>query len=136
MSDSTHADFTILVKSKEFRVHKCILSARSPVFMQMFLSNMKEAKDNKVKINDIEPCTFVKMLSFIYAGKIPEDLNYHAMDLFAAADKYGIEELKDVCEKHISLNVSKDNAMAVFKLATHYPCRYDLKQISFRFIKE
>lgn len=86
-SDSTHSDFTIIVKSKEFKVHKSVLSVRSPVFKIMFLSNMKEATDNKVEINDIEPCTFEQLLVFIYSGKIPEDLDYYAMDLFVAADK-------------------------------------------------
>lgn len=87
MLDSTYSDFTVIVKSKEFKVHKIVLSAHSPVFNQMFLSNMKEAADNKVEINDIEPCTFEKLLSFIYCGKIPEDINIYAMELFVAADK-------------------------------------------------
>lgn len=85
--DITLSDFTIIVKTKEFKVHKSVLSARSPVFNQMFSSSMKEAADNKVEINDIEPNTFEKLLGFIYSAKIPEDLDYYAMDLFVAADK-------------------------------------------------
>ena len=57
---------------------------------------MKEAADNKVEINDIEPDTFEKLLIFIYSGKIPEDLDYYAMDLFIAADKvYLIIQIND-----------------------------------------
>ena len=91
MSDTTISDFTIIVKSKEFKIHKAVLSARSPVFKIMFLSNMKEAADNKAEINDIEPSTFEKLLGFIYCGKVPEDLHYYAMDLFVAADKVSLE---------------------------------------------
>ena len=87
MSDSTLSDFTIIVKSKEFKVHKAVLSVRSPVFRSMFLSNMKEAADNETEITDIEPSTFEKLLGFIYRGKIPKDLDNYAMDLFVAADK-------------------------------------------------
>ena len=87
MSDTTLSDFTIIVKSKEFKVHKAVLSVRSPVFKIMFLSNMKEALDNKAEITDTEPSTFEKLLDFIYRGKIPEDLDNYAMDLFVAADK-------------------------------------------------
>lgn len=87
MSDSIHSDFTIIVKTKEFKVHKVVLSVRSPVFNTMFRSDMMEAADNIVKINDVEPCTFEQLLIFIYSGKIPEDLDYYAMDLFVAADK-------------------------------------------------
>ena len=85
--NSIHSDFTIIVKSKEFKVHKSVLSARSPVFNIMFLSKMKETVDNKVEINDIESDTFEKLLIFIYSGKVPEDLDYYAIDLFVAADK-------------------------------------------------
>ena len=87
MSDTTLSDFTFIVKSKEFKVHKAVLSARSPVLKIMFISNMKEAADNKTEITDIEPSTFEKLLDFIYCGKIPEDLDNYAMDLFVAADK-------------------------------------------------
>ena len=48
---------------------------------------MKETVDNKVEINDIESDTFEKLLIFIYSGKVPEDLDYYAIDLFVAADK-------------------------------------------------
>ena len=80
-------DFIIIVRSKEFKVHKSVLSARSPVFMRMFSSAMKEAADNKVEINDVEPSTFEKFLAFIYCGKFSEDLDQCAMDLFVLADK-------------------------------------------------
>ncbi|CAO1433815.1 unnamed protein product [Diamesa hyperborea] len=136
MSDSTLSDFTIIVKSKEFKVHKLVLSVRSPVFNTMFKSNWKEAVHNKVEINDIESNTFEKLLIFIYCGKIPEDLDSYAMDLFVAADKYEVTELKNECEKYIFENVSKDNAMDVFNLSNLYSCNYDLKPLSFEIIKK
>ena len=87
MSDSTLSDFSIVLNTEEFKVHKSVLSARSPVFKKMFLSGMKEAADNKVEIKDVEPSTFKKFLEFIYCCKIPEDLQHYAMDLFELADK-------------------------------------------------
>ena len=86
-SDSTHSDFTFIVKCKEFKVHKSVLSARSPVFRIMFLSSMQETVDNKAEISDIEPCTFEQLLIFIYSGEVPKDLDYYAMNLFVAAHK-------------------------------------------------
>ncbi|CAO1428971.1 unnamed protein product [Diamesa hyperborea] len=134
--DSTHSDFTIIVAAKEFKVHKSVMSARSPVFMKMFESNMKEAADNKVEIIDVDPDVFQHLLIFIYCGKIPINLDLCAMDLFVAADKYGIKDLRNECENHISQNISNDNAMAVYKLATLYSCNDDLKQMSFQIIKK
>ena len=154
MSDSIQSDFTIIVKSKEFKVHKPILSARSPVFKKMFETNMKEAEDNKVEINDIDPLVFEQLLIFIYSGST-ENLNYFAMDLFAAADKvclsnhiifrfvtilnlqYGIDELKKICENYISteLNYGNLNEIDVFKFANLYSC-HELKEKALRLIKE
>ncbi|CAO1432536.1 unnamed protein product [Diamesa tonsa] len=135
MLDSTHSDFTIFVQSKEFKVHKSVLSARSPVFKIMFLSKMKEAAEKKVEIIDVDPDVFEQLLTFIYSGEIA-DLDDYAMDLFVAADKYGIKDLRNVCENHIFQNISNDNAMAVYKLATLYSCNHDLKQMSFQIIKK
>lgn len=46
-------DVCFLVAGKQFRAHKAILSARSPVFDAMFNSDMKETADNQVNVLDI-----------------------------------------------------------------------------------
>jgi len=43
----------IMEEEKQFRVHKYILTARSPVFAAMFASNTRESQENRVIINDI-----------------------------------------------------------------------------------
>ena len=97
LSNNLPSDFTIIVKSKEFKVHKSVLSAQS-VFMKMILFEMKESADNKVEIKDVEPSSFEKFLQFIYCEKVPEDLQHYAIDLFVLADK--------VCLKIISFRRS------------------------------
>lgn len=42
------ADIIVKAGNKEFKVHKCILAARSPVFQAMLEHNMKEKEENKV----------------------------------------------------------------------------------------
>ena len=117
---------------------------------------MKEAADNKVEIKDVEPSSFEMFLQFIYCGKIPEDLQHYAIDLFVLADKvclkqisledqkptniiefqYEVEDLKILCEKHLAENITKDNAMEMFKFANLHSTNYDLKRMSFQIIKE
>lgn len=86
-SDSINPDFIINVKTVEFKVHKSVLSAHSPVFKTMFRSEMKEAADNKIVINDVSPFVFEKLLIFIYCGNLPEINNEIVMNLFVAANK-------------------------------------------------
>ena len=85
MSDNT--DFTIIVQNEEFEVHTFVLSASSPVFKKMFASNMEEAAEKKVVINDIKTNIFEKLLIFIYSRKLTVDMDYYANELFLAAEK-------------------------------------------------
>ena len=79
------SDVVLRVGNKDFQAHKCILSARSPVFGAMFQHDMKEAKENHVDIEDVEVEVFEVMLRFIYTDKISSD--DVTIDLLKAADK-------------------------------------------------
>uniref|UniRef100_A0A8C0VLZ7 Speckle type BTB/POZ protein n=1 Tax=Cyanistes caeruleus TaxID=156563 RepID=A0A8C0VLZ7_CYACU len=84
--NSRFTDCCLCVAGQEFKGHKAILAARSPVFSAMFEHEMEESKKNRVEINDVEPEVFKEMMCFIYTGKAP-NLDKMADDLLAAADK-------------------------------------------------
>ncbi|KAK3543802.1 hypothetical protein QTP70_028095, partial [Hemibagrus guttatus] len=83
---SRFTDCTLCVGGQEFKAHKSILAARSPVFNAMFEHEMEESKKNRVDISDVEPDVFKEMMGFIYTGKAP-NLEKMADSLLAAADK-------------------------------------------------
>ena len=58
----------------------------------MFQSDMVEAHEGVVKIEDIEEEAVEKMLEFVYSGEI-SDIGGQLENLFHAADKYQIEGL-------------------------------------------
>lgn len=91
------SDFTFIVKGQKFEVHRSILANASPVFATLFTAKMKESRTGQCIVNDIEPEIFVLLLRFIYGGKIPENLNEVAMELYKAAKYYKIDELKEIC---------------------------------------
>ena len=90
------SDVKIKVGSREFHVHRCILSLSSEVFERMFLSDMIETRSNTIEINDISDDICEEMLRFIYCNEI-KHLDINALDLLYAADKYAIETLKTLC---------------------------------------
>ncbi|GJN39072.1 hypothetical protein PR202_gb28166 [Eleusine coracana subsp. coracana] len=56
----------VLVPSGErFLAHKCILAARSPVFMAEFFGEMNERSSQSVQIEGVQPAAFKAMLHFI-----------------------------------------------------------------------
>ena len=116
--NSLCTDCCLFVAGQEFRAHKAILAARSPVFRAMFEHEMVERLTNRVDINDLDPKVFKEMMGFIYTGKAPH-LHIHSMacDLLAAADRYGMEGLMVLCEDALSRNLSVENAAHTLILA-------------------
>jgi speckle-type POZ protein len=110
--DMQFSDVNFNVGGREFPAHKNILSARSQYFAAMFKHPMKENSTNQVKIEDIDPEVFDQLLRFIYTGRVPLDkLETMAAELFIAADKYLLDELKMKCENYLLSQMSPDNCV-------------------------
>lgn len=92
--------------------HVLILSAGSPVFAAMFQSGLVEAQTRKVYIVDIEMEVFRQLLICLYTGRAPK-LTDKAMTplLFQAADKYGVETLKNECLDELLEQLDVGNAI-------------------------
>ncbi|XP_026676638.1 speckle-type POZ protein A isoform X1 [Diaphorina citri] len=110
------SDVTLYSAGQEFRAHKAILAAQSPVFMAMFEHEMEERKHNRVDIADVDADVLREMLRFIYTGR-STSLDKMADDLLAAADKYALERLKVMCEEALCTNLSIENAAEILILA-------------------
>eukprot|EP00073_Rattus_norvegicus_P018213 XP_003749378.1 PREDICTED: LOW QUALITY PROTEIN: TD and POZ domain-containing protein 2-like isoform X1 [Rattus norvegicus] len=111
-------DCSLVVAGQEFRAHKAILAARSPVFRAMFEHEMLESLTNRIEIHDIHLHVFKEMMGFIYTGKAPH-LHSHSMAtrLLAAADMYDLQDLKVMCEDALCRNLSVENAVSTLILA-------------------
>uniref|UniRef100_A0A3B3TA33 Speckle type BTB/POZ protein like n=1 Tax=Paramormyrops kingsleyae TaxID=1676925 RepID=A0A3B3TA33_9TELE len=113
---SRFTDCSLYVGGQEFKAHKSILAARSPVFNAMFEHEMEESKKNRVDISDVDPDVFKEMMGFIYTGKAP-NLEKMADNLLAAADKYALERLKVMCEEALCSSLSVENVADILILA-------------------
>jgi len=109
-------DVILSVNEAEFKAHKAVLAARSPVFAAMFEHEMEEKKQNRVEIVDMDKDVLNEMLKFIYTGKAT-NLEKMADDLLAAADKYDLERLKMLCEESLCNNLSNETAADILILA-------------------
>ena len=113
------SDITIDVQGQQFKAHKVVLAARSPVFHAMFTTDLMEKKTNIIEIRDIESSTFLELLRFIYTDQV-DNLEDVASDLLAAADKYMLELLKAKCEASLSRHINLDNCGNLLTLAHLY----------------
>lgn len=103
-----HSDVTLNVKDKEFKVHKNILAAHSPVFAAMMLHDTKEKATGIVNIDDIEPEVFSEFLRFLYSGCTQNLNSENVIDLYTVADKYQVTELSHICVTYMLNHISMD----------------------------
>ena len=119
LTNQTLADVTLKVEDNEFKAHKLILAAASPVFEAMFKEGTKEHEDNYVNIEDIDSDVFEVFLRYLYSGQA-ENLEEMVLELFAAADKYDVQPLREICIHHMVKNISVNNAVNMLVLADRY----------------
>ena len=82
---------TLLVGNQEFKGHKNILASRSPVFAAMFEHDLKEKRENRVEIADIDSDVFKELLNYIYTGTV-QSMDQFALDFLAASDKVSLPD--------------------------------------------
>ncbi|KAJ4765596.1 BTB/POZ and MATH domain-containing protein 2 [Rhynchospora pubera] len=131
------------VSGVTFDAHRCVLAARSPVFMAQFFGPMKGKVNQSIEIKDMEPSIFKSMLHFIYSDSVPDleeargnkDASVAlAQHLLVAADRYGLERLKQLCEMKMYEFVDANNLATTLTLAEQHNCS-ELKAACIEFIK-
>ncbi|CAN6200835.1 unnamed protein product [Urochloa humidicola] len=131
LQKGTGSDVTLVVSGEFFTAHKAILASRSPVFMAEFFGHMKEKRSPRVEIKGMEAAVFRAMLHFIYTDSVPEleqpeeDGTAIAQHLLVAADMYGIDRLKLICEdKLYDDGINVDTASTILALAEQHGCSH------------
>ncbi|XP_002444989.1 BTB/POZ and MATH domain-containing protein 1 [Sorghum bicolor] len=124
------ADVTLAVQGEIFRAHRVVLAARSPVFMAELFGDMKEKAMDRIAVDDMQPVVFRALLHFIYTdvlllpGDLDGDDDYREMvrHLLEAADRYGMERLKLICESILCRSVDGATVETTLALADRHYC--------------
>ena len=104
------------------RGHKAILASRVPYFERLFASGMTEAETNRVKVPDADPTAFRQFLRFVYAGKLPDDVEEKPETYLPIGEKYDVAAIKDKCEETMERKLEKGNLIETLVLADLYRC--------------
>ncbi|CAL5043020.1 unnamed protein product [Urochloa decumbens] len=127
------ADVTIEVGGETFHAHKWLLAVRSsPEFKDRFFGPATQKKTAAtthihIQIDDIEPQVFKSLLHFMYTDTLPkiddeETLYKMATGLLAAAGRYKIEKLKEMCEEVLCERVDMSTVEASLALCEQHHC--------------
>lgn len=142
LEDARGTDVMFHVGKETFPAHRLILMARSPVLSAMLSSPMKEGEGGVVSIMDVEPFVFKSLLHFIYSDEIAElgsdessknvPLVQH---LLAAADRFGLERLRRMCERKLCEAMEVETAATTLALAEQSHA-LELKRVALTFVAE
>ena len=108
--DKTFSDVTFIVDEKKLKAHRCILAVASPILSSMFQKCEEGISTNVLKISDLSYEIVKEMLRFIYLKNV-ELLPDVAHELIAAAHRYGIQDLKMLCEESLCEKIDLENAV-------------------------
>ncbi|KAM0844178.1 hypothetical protein ACQ4PT_057224 [Festuca glaucescens] len=120
LTESIHADVTINTTDGVLKAHKSVLAACSPVFESMFVHDLKEKESSTIDISDMCVDSCSALLGFVYGTIRQEQFWKHRLPLLAAANKYGIGELKSCCEESLLEDISSGNVLERLHVAWLY----------------
>ncbi|XP_044320596.1 BTB/POZ and MATH domain-containing protein 2-like [Triticum aestivum] len=132
------ADVTFSVSGQLFSAHRYLLAARSPVFKAELFGSMKESAVESIKIYDVEPPIFEALLHFMYTDSVQDDGDNKdetekMQHLLVAADRYGLERLRIMCESRLCDSIGVETVATTLVLAEQHHCG-DLKKACIEFM--
>ncbi|KAL6659080.1 hypothetical protein ACP70R_003120 [Stipagrostis hirtigluma subsp. patula] len=123
------ADVTFSVGGQTFAVHRTILAMRSPVFKAELFGPMREGRTQSVTIQGMQPAVFKALLHFIYTDSLPsfddlesDDRSEMTRHLLEAADRYGMDRLKMMCQSILCEDLNVKNVATTLALADQHSC--------------
>jgi hypothetical protein len=131
LNEQKLSDVTFVVESKPVYAHK-LLCMRCSYFRAMFEGHMREAQQKTITINNVSYRVFLVLLEYLYTDEVEISLDI-AMDLFVAADQFGIERLKRLCEKKILVSINIDSVATILQAANMH-IAHGLRQSCMDFI--
>uniref|UniRef100_T1GCD2 BTB domain-containing protein n=1 Tax=Megaselia scalaris TaxID=36166 RepID=T1GCD2_MEGSC len=115
----TDVEFIVGEKDEKITIkaHKLFLTMASPVFEKMFYGS--EAKSQPIKIKDVSPVVFEKMINFIYTENWTiSDFGFeNAFDLCFLAKDYELPELEERCIQILLSKIDVGNACRLYEFA-------------------
>ena len=103
----------------------------------MFTSPTKENETGEIEIKDFGINTMKSLINFLYSGKVADDMTKlaecYTPELLAAADMYGVLDLKAIVSQHLLKYITVDNAIDSLTYAYHHNAE-DLRKEAVTFV--
>jgi BTB/POZ domain-containing protein 3/6 len=107
------SDVTFLfeAKNQKIKAHKFYLITASIVFHKMFCGPF--SAKNEIIVTDIVHDDFLEVMNYIYGAKVNITVD-NMLNIWYAAKKYLLSDLKRQCIDFVKLNIDRSNVLEVF----------------------
>ncbi|OEL32901.1 BTB/POZ and MATH domain-containing protein 1 [Dichanthelium oligosanthes] len=122
------APANLRVGGEAFAAHRCVLAAQSPVISADLLSAEIDgaAVAGVVRVDGVDPRAFRALLRYAYTDSLPEMDNEEEdailRNLLVAADRYGLQRLKLICEDKLCWLLNVATVEITLALAEQHHC--------------
>ncbi|KHO00486.1 speckle-type POZ protein-like protein [Metarhizium album ARSEF 1941] len=102
MMSGEFSDLIFICRGQEFKVHKAIVCAHSPVIKAAVQGEFEESQSNAIKMDSFQPKTVKRLVQFMYTGDYDETDEYEPSAAYqnaCIADGVGAEEAADMENK-------------------------------------
>ena len=113
----------VAVKDKELAAHKAVLAAASPFFLSLLTSDMRESKEDLIRIELEEASASVMedVLQYVYTGNVSVT-EENAHNLMATADYLLLPGLKTMVGRYLMEILKTENCVFNYYFADKYQC--------------
>ncbi|XP_068684091.1 kelch-like protein 3 [Montipora foliosa] len=116
-------DVTVSVKDKVFKAHRLVLAAASPFFLSLLVSDMREGKEQfiRIELDEATGSVMEEVLKYIYTGNVAITKET-AYDIVAVADYLLLPGLKTLACDVLEENITIENCIFNYYFADKYQC--------------
>ncbi|KAJ6242046.1 hypothetical protein M0813_22818 [Anaeramoeba flamelloides] len=120
INNPQYSDIKFIVEGQEVFAHRVFLAARSKYYQAVFMSGMRECREDEIVAPLVTHNSFLAMLAFLYTGEVDYSRVDNVCDLLTLSDKLIMNDLKLHTELVIAQNFTQENFFMLFPFADQY----------------
>lgn len=96
--------------------HKSLIAMHCEAFEAMLEAGLSETATGAAKVADIDSETMTELMRYLYCRRV-KNMKQVQERLVMAANKYGIEQLKNLCVSSLMESLTVENVINIFDIA-------------------
>ena len=112
-------DVVLVVGGEEILAHRLVLAASSQYFFSMFVGSMRESRQERVELKEVEPSAMRQLVDFAYSCKL-EITTSNVQSLMMASSIYSFPSIFEATAKFLEGQLHPSNCLGIRTFAKAY----------------